>query len=205
VNLPRVHAVTDATVLQRSDFLQVARRIATMGPQVAIQLRDRSATGRALADHAVALHDALAGTGTVLVINARPDIAAAIGAEGVQLGGGDLEVDDARRVLPRGWVGRSVHNVDEARRAAGDSVDYLIAGTTYASASHEGHEGQGPEFIAGIVAAGPPVLAIGGVTVERAREVHAAGAHGVAAIRAIWDASDPVRAVAQMLEPWEAQ
>jgi len=205
VNLPRVHAVTDATVLQRPDFLQAARRIATMGPQVAIHLRDRSATGRALADHAVALRDALAGTGTGLIINARPDIAAAIGADGVQLGGGDLEVDDARRVLPRGWIGRSVHSVAEARHASGDRADYLMAGTTYASASHAGHEGQGPGFIAGIVAVGPPVLAIGGVTVERAREVHATGAYGVAAIRAIWGASDPAHAVAQMLEPWEAQ
>ena len=69
-------------------FLDVARRIATQGARVAIHLRDRTASGRALADHAVALRDTLAGTGTALIVNARPDIAAAVAAQGVQLGAG---------------------------------------------------------------------------------------------------------------------
>ena len=205
VNLPRVHAVTDAAVLQLADFLDVARRIATLGGRVAIHLRDRTASGRALADHAVALHDTLAGTGTALVINARPDIAAAVAAQGVQLGGGDLAVADARRVLPRQWLGRSVHSMDEARAAARDGADYLIAGTTYATPLHEGRAPRGTAFITEIARAGPPVIAIGGVTPERVAELHAAGAYGVAAIRAIWGASDPAHAVAQMLEPWEAR
>ena len=182
-----------------------ARRIATLGARVAIHLRDRTTTGRALADHAVALRDALAGTGTPLIVNARPDVAAAISAEGVQLGGGDLSVADARRVHARGWIGRSVHSVDEARSAAADGADYVIAGTTYSTPSHANEGARGTGFIADIATAGLPVLAIGGVTVERAPELHAAGAYGIAAIRAIWGASDPAHAVTQMLEPWEAR
>lgn len=203
MNLPRVHAVTDARVLALPGFLEVARRIATQGARVAIQLRDRTASGRALADHAASLHRALAGTGTALIINGRPDVAAAVAAHGVQLGQGDLAVTDARRVFPQRWVGCSVHSVEEARAAAGEGADYLIAGTTYSSASHAGQVPQGTAFIGEIVTLGTPVIAIGGVDPERAAEVHATGAYGVAAIRGIWGASDPAQAVALMLEPWE--
>jgi len=205
LNLPRVHAVTDAHVLGLPGFLELARRIATMGARVAIHLRDRTASGRELADRAVALRAALSGTGTPLIINARPDIAAAISADGVQLGAGDLATPDARRVFPEGRIGRSVHNVREARLALSDGANYVIAGTTYPSASHAHHQPKGTAFIAGIAAVGLPVIAIGGVTAERAIEIHAAGGYGVAAIRALWEASDPAHAVALMLAPWEAQ
>ena len=204
MTLPRVHAVTDARVLALPGFLDVARRIATLGSRVAIHLRDRTASGRALADQGVALHGALSGTGTMLIINARPDIAAALGADGVQLGHGDLSVGDARRVLPARWVGRSVHSVVEAHGAARDRADYVLAGTTYPSASHEGHAAQGTAFVAEVVSAGLPVLAIGGVVPERAEEIHETGAYGIAAIRSIWDAGDPVQAIIRMLAPWEA-
>ncbi len=205
MTLPRVHAVTDAQVLALPGFLDAAQRLATLGARVAIHLRDRTATGRVLADHAVALRDALAGTGTPLIVNARPDLAAAISAQGVQLGSGDLTIADARRVHAQGWIGRSVHSVDEARSAAGDGADYVVAGTTYATPSHASETARGTAFIADIAAAGAPVLAIGGVTIERAPELQAAGAYGIAAIRAIWGASDPAHAVTQMLEPWEAR
>jgi thiamine-phosphate diphosphorylase len=192
-------------VLALPTFLELARRIAALGARVAIHLRDRAATGRALADGAAALRAALAGSGTPVIINARPDIAAAIAADGVQLGQGDLGIRDARVVLRRGWIGRSVHTMDEAQAAAREGADYLLAGSTWASASHMGQAPLGTDFVARIVSAGLPVIAIGGVTPERARELPATGAHGVAAIRAIWDARDPAMAVQEMLEAWEAK
>ena len=64
---------------------------------------------------------------------------------------------------------------------------------------------KGPEFIRGLASVGTPVIAIGGVTPERAGEVQAAGAWGIAAIRSIWGASDPARAALTMLERWEDQ
>jgi len=205
VTLPRVHAVTDAAVLAQPGFLDQARRIAALGGRVAIHLRDRTASGRALSDHALALHRVLSGTGAALLVNARPDIAAAISADGVQLGTGDLDVAEARRVLPHGWIGRSVHSLDEGRAAAHDGADFLLAGTTYVSASHPGAAAQGAAFIGALATLTMPVVAIGGVTPERAREVHAAGAWGVAAIRSIWGARDPAQAVLMMLAPWEEQ
>ncbi len=201
MTLPRVHAVTDARVLALPGFLDLARHVATLGQRVAIHLRDRTASGRSLADHAVTLCRALAGTGTALIINARPDIAAAVEARGVQLGAGDITVTDARQMFG-GWVGRSVHSVDAAREATQDGADYLIGGTTYASASHAGDAPQGPAFIGTLASVSPRIIAIGGITAANASAVHAAGAYGVAAISGIWDASDPVGAVTAMLAPW---
>ena len=203
--LPRVHAVTDAHVLAQPGFLDRARRVATLGARVAIHLRDRTATGRALSDHAVRLREALHGSGAALIVNARPDIAAAVSAEGAQLGGGDLGVADARRVLLHGWIGRSVHTLGEARQAADQGADFLLGGTIFTSASHPGAAAQGVGFIRELTSVGAPVIAIGGVTPERAGEIRAAGAWGVAAIRSIWYADDPARAAQVMLEQWEEQ
>jgi thiamine-phosphate diphosphorylase len=205
VTLPRVHAITDAHVLAAPGFLDKVRRIAALGRRVAIHLRDRTATGRALWDRAGALREALAGTGTALIVNARPDIAAGISADGVQLGKGDLGVADARHVMSHGWIGRSVHSIDEAHAAAREGADFLLAGMTYASASHPGVAAQGVAFITRLATVNAPVIAIGGVTPERARDVRTAGAWGVAAIRSIWGASDPAQAVRLMLAPWEEQ
>lgn len=201
--LPRLHAITDAQVLALPNFVELARRLATLGSRVAIHLRDRTATGRVLAGHATALAGALAGTGAVLFVSARPDIGAAISAHGVQLGTGDLGVGDARAVLRRGWVGRSVHAVEEAGAAARAGADFLVAGSIWATDSHPGLQAQGPGMIPPMVSPGLPVLAIGGVTPARAGEVKEAGAYGVAAIRAIWKARDPAAAAEAMLEPWQ--
>ena len=205
MTLPRVHAVTDAQVLAQPGFLDRVRRLATLGSRVAIHLRDRTASGRTLSNHALALRDALSGTGTALIVNARPDIATSISADGVQLGAGDLGVADARCVLLRGWVGRSVHSTDEGQAAADEGADFLLAGTIFMSATHPGVAAKGPDFIRELAPVGTPVIAIGGVTPERAGEVQAAGAWGIAAIRSIWGASDPARAALTMLERWEGQ
>jgi thiamine-phosphate diphosphorylase len=200
--LPRLHAITDAHVLG-PDFLAVSRRLSELGPRIAIHLRDRTATGRRLAELASALAAVLAGSGTGLIVNARPDIAAAVEAQGVQLGTGDLSVADARTLLPEGWIGRSVHGAGEGLAAIREGADYLVAGTIFASASHAGVEPAGTSLLSDLVAAGIPVIAIGGITPERAGLVHATGAHGVAAIRGIWDAADPLEAARQMLAPWD--
>lgn len=202
VTLARVHAVTDARILAQPRFLDRAREVAAVGSRVAIHLRDRTATGRELSDQAASLRDALGGTSAMIIVNARPDVAAAISADGVQLGAGDLGVADARRVMPAGWVGRSVHTVEEARTATEEGADFLLAGMIFPSTSHPGVAAQGTAFIRAIGSGGTPVIAIGGVTPGRAAEVRAAGAWGVAAIRSIWDARDPAEAVLSMLEPW---
>ena len=100
-------------------------------------------------------------------------------------------------------AGRSVHGPDEARAAVAEGADYLIVGNVHPTASHPDRAGIGIAALAGILGLGRPVIAIGGMTPARATEVHASGAWGVAAIRAVWDAPDPVAAAEALLAPWE--
>jgi len=118
----------------------------------------------------------------------------------VQLSQGSLSVADARRMGPRWWIGRSVHNLSEAQAALAEGADYLVVGPVFPTATHPERTPLGTEVFARIAKLGPPVVAIGGVTPPRAAELVAAGAYGVAAIRALWDAADPAAAVRALLE-----
>jgi thiamine-phosphate pyrophosphorylase len=123
-------------------------------------------------------------TGTRVVVNERLDVALACGADGVHLRGDSISAARARSMAPAGFlIGRSVHGVDEAVRAA-PGVDYLIAGTVFPTPSKPGrHELLGIEGLAAIGrAVTVPVLAIGGVSMDRIGTVAEAGAAGLAAI-----------------------
>ncbi len=202
IAVPRLHAVTDAAVLARPDFLERVAQLRPLGSRLAVQVRDRSATGRALTEHAEAVAKRLAGSGVWLILNARPDLAAALHAQAVQLGAGDLHTSDVRQWFPSLAVGRSVHSVDEAK--AEPEVDWLVLGTVYDTPSHPTRRGSGIDMVRQVATGSVPVIAIGGVTPARAAEVHAAGAWGVAAIRAVWDAPDSLAAAQALLAPWEA-
>jgi thiamine-phosphate diphosphorylase len=137
----------------------------------------------------------------LVIVSGRPDVAAACGAHGVQLAAGDLAPADARRISG-GLIGRSVHSADEARAAADEGADFVIAGNVYATTTHPGQAPKGPAFITECARAGLPVIAIGGITAERACEARDAGAWGVAAIGALWHAADAAAATVRLLEPW---
>ena len=76
-------------------------------------------------------------------MSGRPDVAAALGAQGVQLAAEDLAPADARRILPAGWIGRSVHTEAEAAAAVDEGADYLLVGNVYQTASHPGRPAAG--------------------------------------------------------------
>lgn len=201
--VPRLHAVTDRASLARTDFLDRVESLRPLGSRIAVHVRDREATGRELSDWVHRVGERLEGSGVLLIVNARPDIAAGTQAWGVQLGTGDLTSGDVRRSFPGLFVGRSVHGSEEAEAEQG--VDWLFLGPIYETPSHPGRPGAGVALIRMVAAAiATPVIAIGGITAVRAPEVHRAGAWGVAAIRAIWDAADPRAAAVALLAPWEA-
>jgi thiamine-phosphate diphosphorylase len=148
-----------------------------------VQLRERDLDPVRLAAQLSLLRDAVRGTATRIVVNDRVDVALACGAHGVHLRADSMPVAAARRIVPSSFVvGRSVHSVGELADAEG--ADYLIAGTVFASASKpEARALLGLDGLAAITrGARVPVLAIGGITVERAADLAAAGAAGIAAI-----------------------
>jgi thiamine-phosphate diphosphorylase len=202
--LPRLHVVTDDEILAASRFPEVARALLGVGSgRVALHVRGPRTGGGRLLDIVSELRDDAARGGAWLVVNDRADVALIAGLPAVHLGRRSLPVRAARRVLgPNARLGVSTHTPQEAAQSALDGADWIFAGTTYATPSHPGREGCGPEGVrAAVGAAGRvPVVAIGGVTVERVAELVAAGAHGVAVVRGVWGAADPVAALEKYLE-----
>jgi len=203
--LPRLHAVTDDAVLARPGFPAAARAVlAAGGPDLALHLRGPHVGGRRLWELAASLAGAANDNGALLVVNDRLDVALAVGAGGVQLGRRSMLPADARRLLgPGAVIGCSVGTADEARAAHGAGADFVLAGSVHPTATHPGREGIGGAGLRAIAALGVPTVAIGGMAPERVAEARSAGASGVAAIRAVWDADDPARAVARFLEAYE--
>lgn len=190
--LPRLHLVTDADILRRPAFPEIAAAVcAEGGYHVALHLRGHGGaspriTARTLHELATRLGPIAKASGTLLVVNDRVDVALAAGVRAVQLGGGSLSPSDMRSLRGTLQIGRSVHSVAEAVAAA--DADWLLAGTLFPSASHPGRAGAGTELVTRISeAVGAPILGIGGVTPDRVAEVLGAGAHGVAVRGGVWD------------------
>ncbi|MUG71485.1 MULTISPECIES: thiamine phosphate synthase [Paenibacillus] len=125
---------------------------------------------------------------TAVLLNDRLDAALAVQADGVQLGGGSLSPDEARALAPQGMrIGRSVHTPEEAVEAARGGADFVLYGHVYESGSKPGLAGRGLEALTRAVQASPiPVIAIGGIRPERAEEVLATGAAGVAVLSGVF-------------------
>jgi len=127
----------------------------------------------------------LVGSASVpVLVSSRCDVALATRAAGVNLPEGDMSVADARALLGRSLVGRSVHSIEAAELAENESADYVIFGPVWVTASHPGVKPAGLDALAELVrSVRIPVLAIGGVTEARVDEILAVGAAGYAAIR----------------------
>jgi thiamine-phosphate pyrophosphorylase len=200
--LPRLHAYTDATLLADPTLGIRAAAIAAGGPSVALHARAPGQTAAFLTAAAARLLALARPPEAAVLVNGRSDIAAGLGANGVQLGRDDIRPADARRVMNHGWIGCSVHSREEAEEAARHGADFVVVGSVYPTASHPGWPAAGLDLVREVSALGLPVIAIGGITAERAWEVQSAGAYGVAAIGALWRAPDPAAATLALLEPW---
>ncbi len=197
--LPRLHAITDERIARRPDIDVVARALAEGGGlDLAFHARGRELTG--LEHYSLSVQ--LSNHPSFLFVNDRLDVALAVPTAGVQLGHGSLPVSAARALNPLWWIGRSVHDLAEADAARTEGADYLVVGPVFATASHPGRTPIGVAGLRQIVSATGelPVIAIGGITADRVREVRHSGAYGVAAIRALWDDAEPAEAARRMRE-----
>lgn len=202
--LDRLYAILDTSLCRERglDPLAVLEAFLAGGARL-IQLRDKSpgsADRLALADAVVArVH----GTGGRLILNDRADIARLCGADGVHVGQDDLPVDDVRQVVgPEAIVGVSTHDAAQIAAAAQTSATYLAVGPIYATATKDtGYSARGLDLVRQAAATGRPVVAIGGITLARAREPIEAGASAVAVISELLrgDPADMVRRFRQVL------
>lgn len=203
MTLPRLHVVTDDDVLAEAGFrARATALILRHGSDLAMHLRGPRGPVRRLLAEAEALAPPAADSGTLLVVNDRPDVALAAGVPGLQLGHRSIPVQAARSLLgPDVLIGYSAHGAPEAASAAANGADFVVIGTIWASGSHPERGGAGLERVRETVrAVDVPVLTIGAVTPDRARESLEVGAWGVAVIRGVWSAEDPVEAAATYLK-----
>lgn len=166
-----------------------------------VQLRDKKAPRGELIPLAEELKEVCEGAGALFTVNDDVELARLVGADGVHLGEDDAPTSHARGVLGPGVVvGRSAGGVAEALEAVRGGADYLGVGAVYATPTKPDGEVAGLALIRTLARENlsVPWFAIGGVTLETAASVAAAGAPGFAVVRAVLDAEDPQDAAREL-------
>jgi len=144
--------------------------------------------------------------GVTFVVNDRPDVAYLSGASGVHVGQDDLEVERARRVAGQDkLVGVSTHNLEQFNKAVASSADYIAIGPLFSTTSKASPDPVvGLDFVRKVRAiTDKPIVAIGGISLDRAAAAIEAGADSVAVISGILSAPDPSQSARQYLEVLE--
>jgi thiamine-phosphate pyrophosphorylase len=185
VVFPRFYPIVDTAVCRGRgiDPVALASALFDAGARF-LQLRVKEEHDRVtldVADAVVAARPADA----IVIVNDRPDMALMCGASGVHVGQDDLPVAEVRWIGPGLLVGLSTHTVDQIDAAVETQADYIAVGPVFGTATKDtGDAAVGLDLVryAARAAGGRPVVAIGGITVETAPQVVAAGAAAVAVI-----------------------
>ncbi len=182
----------------RPDLAEFADAALAGGVDV-VQLRDKGLEAKQEIAALEVLAEACARHGALLAVNDRADVALAVDADVLHLGQDDLPVSVARRVVGDGVViGRSTHDVEQARAAAVEpGVDYFCTGPCWPTPTKPGRPAPGLDLVRATAGTTDrPWFAIGGIDRERLSEVVAAGADRVVVVRAVTEAADPREAAA---------
>jgi thiamine-phosphate pyrophosphorylase len=189
---PRLYAIIDPTFLAISE-LALAEALAESGVQL-IQYRNKMGTSRQFFEISAQLSNVLNPRGVRFIVNDRADIARLANGGGVHVGQEDLDVEEARAVCGQNrWVGVSTHNFEQLAAANRTSADYIAFGPIFPTSTKKN-----PDPVVGTELlrqarklTTKPLVAIGGITLERAAEVYRAGADSLAVIRDLICAPDP--------------
>ena len=203
--LPRLYVILDAALLTVPET-ECAQKLVDAGVRL-LQYRNKAASARELFERAKRLSSALVPRGVTFLVNDRADIAWAAEATGVHVGQEDLGAEAARSVVGKErLLGVSTHNLDQFEDAAASSADYVAIGPVFSTSTKANPDPLvGLEMIRRIrPLTNKPIVAIGGITLERASEVIQAGADSLAVISDILLAPDPGQRARQYLELLEA-
>ncbi|WP_263417558.1 thiamine phosphate synthase [Terriglobus albidus] len=197
MQIPRLYPILDAGVLaaRQISIEQFAGELASAGVSL-LQYRDKAASPQATLANLQRIRSSTPGV--TLLLNDRPDLARIGRCDGVHVGQTDLHPDDARRIVGAGkLIGVSTHTFDQFEAAVSTEADYLAIGPIYATATK-----QNPDPVTGLALlrqvrklTQKPIVAIGGITSERALEVLDAGADSVAVISALVPAGPELSAL----------
>lgn len=187
-----LYAIVDTAACAAISVAVATEALLRAGVRV-IQYRHKEPFRRAHFDECAALAQQIHAADGLFIVNDRADVADLAGADGVHLGQDDLPPEPARRFLgPKRLIGYSTHTLDQARRAAREPVDYIAVGPVFPTRTK-----QNPDPVVGLslvsevrALTNRPLVAIGGITMENAPSVLAAGADAVAVIRDLVTAPD---------------
>jgi thiamine-phosphate pyrophosphorylase len=197
---PALYAILDPN-LSETSVIDLAKQLAAAGVEL-IQLRDKQSPSSHIFNAATEVASVLGSMNARFILNDRPDIAAMIRCGGVHLGQQDLPVEDARKICgPSQWVGVSTHNLEQLRQADQTSADYIAIGPIFPTSTKENPDPVvGLDFIrAARAITRKPLVAIGGITLERSEGVFRAGADSVAIIRDLTVAKNPAERAREFL------
>jgi thiamine-phosphate pyrophosphorylase len=201
----RLIVVTDHSQAAPRTVLDVVRAALDAGAP-AVQLRDKEASARELAEAARAMLPHVRAAGARLFLNDRLDVALAVAADGVHLGPDDIPVPAARRVVPDHFlIGFSTDDPDAARAAAAAGASYIGCGAVFGTATKTdvGTERIGTarlDAVARVVDI--PVVGIGGIDLSNVKDVAATAAAGAAIVGAVMSARDVASVVRGLIEPF---
>jgi len=183
----------------RPDLLEFVGRCIEGGVDV-VQLREKELDAKAIIAKATELRRLCADRGVPFIVNDRPDIALAAGADGVHLGQDDTPVAVARSILGRGAIiGLSTHQRGEMDRALSVDADYLSAGPVVPTPTKPGRQGTGFDYVGyAMSVADRPVYVTGGATPETVGAMVEAGATRVVVVRYLTLSGDPKQAAMRL-------
>jgi thiamine-phosphate pyrophosphorylase len=189
----KLYLITDRKLLTAPSLLSASIEEALKGGLKAVQLREKDSGTRDLLDMAYMMRDLTEAYNAKLFINDRIDIALAAKADGVHLGQKSIPAHAVRKISGNQLlIGASTHSIDEAIEAERDGADFITLGPIYQTPSKLKYGNPiGIETLKKVKSeVSIPVLAIGGIKLNKVKEVREAGADGIALISAIFTAEN---------------
>ncbi len=197
---PAAHA--RGVYLITPDEADTARLLARVAPLLAVgptwlQYRNKTADAALRREQATALQDLCAAHGVPLIVNDDAQLAHAVGAAGVHLGGTDGDIGTARALLGAdAIIGASCYDqLANAEQAVAAGASYVAFGAFFPTTTKVTHSRAHPDLLRQSAALGVPRVAIGGLTPDNVGPLIAAGADLVAVVSSVFAAEDPVAAL----------
>jgi thiamine-phosphate pyrophosphorylase len=199
--LPRLYVILDAALVTVPET-ECAEKLAAAGVRL-LQYRNKGASASELFERSKRLSSLLVPQGVTFIVNDRADVASAVEASGVHVGQEDLGAEAARSVIGTGkLLGVSTHTSEQFKQAIATSADYVAVGPVFSTSTKAN-----PDPVVGIELirrirplTDKPIVAIGGITLDRAAKVIQAGADSVAVISDVLLAPDPGQRARQYIE-----
>lgn len=194
----KLYPILDTSFFAEAEAVSRALEILARAGVGLVQLRAKEMGASDFCTWAAPIVERARQLGILTLINDRADVAKATGASGVHVGQDDPSPRTMRRFLgEEAVIGLSTHSVEQARQAGSEPVDYVAIGPVFATGTKTTSDPTlGATGVAAVRAVvDKPLVAIGGITLERASAVRAAGAESLAVVAGLWNDPRPLEKV----------